>query len=129
MATGNEEHRPGVDSFYDNSCTSCVTMPSMSTHTQHHRGQSQRFNGEHHRSDGGIRASSRPGSQFRYQHPQLWYTTDTGMSHDESSFAIQRPATSPRGFIQRRPMQPGSRAGTSQVWGWDCRDTSVCCSE
>ena len=103
--------------------------PSMSTHTpappgiepgsSAHRGTSPVRRGHTHVVGSGFTVPSSAVSG-------LDTTAGAGaMDHDESSFAIQRPATSPRGStMPRRPMQPGSSrvpartghgAGTAEV--------------
>lgn len=88
------------------------TMPSMSAHTPAPPGTEPDAMSQHGTSPVRRGHTHIESSGFTVAPPASspLHTTDTGMDHDESSFAIQRPATSPRGStIQRRPMQPGSR--------------------
>jgi hypothetical protein len=123
----SEEHRTGAESDSMTTPAPLVSvMPSMSAHTPappgtglgapSQRGTSPVRRGHTHIESSGFTVPPSASSTL--------HTTDAGMNHDESSFAIQRPATSPRGStIQRRPMQPGSRvsarlstgAGTAEM--------------
>ena len=87
-----------------NMATHTPAPPGSGTGTLSQRGTSLVRRGHPHVETSGFTVPTSASSTLHISE------ASAAQDHDESSFAIQRPATSPRGStITRRPMQPGSR--------------------